>query len=117
MVPRPFIKLPLGASPFAFPMESNEACAVLKKLRRHGVEGLHLWNNAHPSLPAKKFPLSTAFRNRFFAVPVHQELTQSELFQISEAIHRSTIPKHLISTDNDSYGSNQETNHSTHRPW
>jgi hypothetical protein len=31
-----------------------------------------------------------AFRNRVFAVPVHQELTQSELQQIADAVLKAT---------------------------
>lgn len=91
LVPRPFLSLPEGASPFAFPIEVNNADEVLRKLRRYGVEGLLFWRNAHPSLPVKDFPRSMAFRNRIFAVPVHQELTQSELYQIADAVHMSTI--------------------------
>jgi hypothetical protein len=110
LVPPPFVTLPQGASPFAFPIESDDADAVLKKLRRYGIDGLLFWRNAHPSLPANKFPLSMAFRNRVFAVPVHQELTQSELFQISEALHKSTTRKHTIPIVNDSYSSNPKNN-------
>lgn len=93
LVPRPFLTLPEGACPFAFPIEVNDADEVLKKLRRYGVEGLLFWRNPHPSLPVKDFPKSMAFRNRVFAVPVHQELTASELMQITEALHKSTIRK------------------------
>lgn len=93
LVPRPFLTLPEGACPFAFPVEVNDADEVLKKLRRYGVEGLLFWRNPHPSLPVKDFPKSMAFRNRVFAVPVHQELTASELMQITEALHKSTILK------------------------
>ncbi|WP_205511033.1 DegT/DnrJ/EryC1/StrS family aminotransferase [Longitalea arenae] len=90
LVPRPFQTLPEGASPFAFPVEVDDADEVLKKLRRYGVEGLLFWRNAHPSLPVDDFPNSKAFRNRVFAVPVHQELTASELMQVTEALHRAT---------------------------
>lgn len=114
LVPRPFRKLPAGASPFAFPIESNDADGVLKKLRRYGIEGLLFWRNAHPSLPVNKFPVSMAFRNRVFAVPVHQELTQSELFQISEAVNRSTIRKPTIPIVNDSFSTNPKNNRSFH---
>jgi dTDP-4-amino-4,6-dideoxygalactose transaminase len=114
LVPLPFIQLPKGASPFAFPIETNDADALLKKLRGYGIEGLLFWRNAHPSLPAKKFPLSMAFRNRVIAVPVHQELTRSELLQISEAVDRSTMPKQSISIVNDSYSSKTKNNSGIH---
>jgi hypothetical protein len=89
-VPRPFLSLPAGACPFAFPVEVNDADEVLKRLRQYGVEGLLFWRNPHPSLPVKDFPVSMALRERVFAVPVHQELTQSELQQIADAVLKAT---------------------------
>lgn len=91
LVPRPFLSLPEGACPFCFPIEVNNAQEVLKKLRRYGVVGLLFWRNPHPSLPVQDFPLSMAFRERVIGIPVHQELTQSALQQIAEAVHKSTI--------------------------
>ncbi|OQP57726.1 hypothetical protein A3860_08835 [Niastella vici] len=90
LVPRPFAALPAGACPFAFPVEVNDAPSVLKKLRRYGVEGILFWRNAHPSLPVQEFPRSMAFRNRVFAIPVHQDLTPSELNQIADAVLNAT---------------------------
>lgn len=86
LVPHAFSSLPEGACPFAFPIESDDADAVLQRMRRYGVEGLLFWRNAHPSLPVDEFPVSRALRARVFAVPVHQELTQSELEQIADAV-------------------------------
>lgn len=90
LVPRPFATLPAGACPFAFPVEVNDAPSVLQKLRHYGVEGILFWRNAHPSLPVHEFPRSMAFRNRVFAIPVHQELTPSELEQIADAVLKAT---------------------------
>jgi dTDP-4-amino-4,6-dideoxygalactose transaminase len=90
LVPRPFSLLPEGACPFAFPIEIDDAPEVLARLRRLGVEGILFWRNAHPSLPVMDFPVSRAYRSRVFAVPVHQELTQSELQQIVEAVLKVT---------------------------
>lgn len=90
LVPVPFLSLPEGACPFAFPIEVNNADEVLRKLRRYGVEGILFWRNPHPSLPVKEFPVSMTFRNRVFAVPVHQELTRSELQQIVKAVLKAT---------------------------
>lgn len=91
LVPPPFLSLPEGACPFAFPLEVDDANEVLKKLHRYGVEGLLFWRNPHPSLPVQDFPMSMAFRERVIAVPVHQELTKSELQQIADAVLKSTI--------------------------
>jgi dTDP-4-amino-4,6-dideoxygalactose transaminase len=90
LVPRAFVSLPEGACPFAFPVEVNDADVVLKRLRRYGVEGILFWRNPHPTLPVADFPVSKAFRNRVFAVPVHQELTRFELQQIAEAVLKAT---------------------------
>jgi dTDP-4-amino-4,6-dideoxygalactose transaminase len=90
LVPRPFVELPEGACPFAFPVEVNNAPEVLERLRRYGVVGILFWRNPHPSLPVINFPVSRAFRNRVFAIPVHQELTRSELQQIVEAVLNAT---------------------------
>jgi hypothetical protein len=94
-VPRPFAALPDGACPFAFPVEVHNAPEVLERLRRYGVVGILFWRNPHPSLPVMGFPVSKAFRNRVFAIPVHQELTRSELQQIVDAVLSSTkkIPR------------------------
>ena len=64
----------------------DDAHEVLIRLRRLGVEGILFWRNAHPSLPVMDFPVSMVYRSRVFAVPVHQELTPSELQQIVEAV-------------------------------
>jgi dTDP-4-amino-4,6-dideoxygalactose transaminase len=90
LVPRPFVELPEGACPFAFPVEVTNADEVLGQLRRYGVVGILFWRNPHPSLPVMDFPVSRAFRNRVFAIPVHQELTRSELQQIVEAVLKAT---------------------------
>lgn len=88
MVPAPFTVLPEGASPFAFPIEIDNARDFLKRLRRYGVLGLLFWLNPHPSLPVDNFPRSRALRERVVALPVHQELTASEVKQIINAVQK-----------------------------
>jgi len=98
LVPRPFLSLPAGACPFAFPLELDDAYEAIKRLRRLGVEGILFWRNPHPTLPVMDFPVSRAFRNRVFAVPVHQELTPSELQQIVEAVLKATGEEKIART-------------------
>lgn len=55
-VPAPFVSLPDGACPFAFPIQMKEAAWVVASLERRGVKALLLWKNPHPSLPAHDVP-------------------------------------------------------------
>jgi dTDP-4-amino-4,6-dideoxygalactose transaminase len=91
LVPVAFALLADGACPLVFPIEVNDPKAFLKKLSRHGVVGGRLWPTPHPSLPVADFPGSRALRERLVGLPVHQELTLSELQQIVDAVHQSLI--------------------------
>jgi dTDP-4-amino-4,6-dideoxygalactose transaminase len=90
LVPAPFVSLPEGASPFAFPIEVENGRPFLKRLHRYGVLGELFWLYPHPSLPVHDFPRSKALRDRIVALPVHQELTSPELQQIVEAVYKAT---------------------------
>jgi hypothetical protein len=68
------------------PVEVADAPVFLERIRRHGIVGLLFWINPHPSLPVADFPRSRALRERMLALPVHQELTRSELRQIAAAV-------------------------------
>ena len=86
LVPQPFRMLQGGESPFAFPIEAENPREFLKELRKHGVEGLLFWFFPHPSLPVEEFPKSKLRREHILAVPVHQELNNSQLRQIVDAV-------------------------------
>ncbi|UCS92968.1 aminotransferase class V-fold PLP-dependent enzyme [Echinicola marina] len=88
-VPIPFRHLPEGASPFAFPVELETPDTFLKLMRKKGVMGLLFWINPHPSLPVEDFPHSKKLRQTILALPVHQELNQTELDQIIKAAKES----------------------------
>jgi dTDP-4-amino-4,6-dideoxygalactose transaminase len=94
LVPLPFAILPDGACPFGFPVMVNEPRAFLKRLHAYGVVGLLFWINPHPSLPVADFPRSRVLREGVIALPVHQELTRSELQQIVDAVRRSYAFNH-----------------------
>jgi dTDP-4-amino-4,6-dideoxygalactose transaminase len=86
IVPHSFSVLPAGASPFAFPIEVDDANEFLKRLRTKGIIGLLFWLNPHPTLPVEKFPKSKSLRNKVIALPVHQELTNADLINIVDAV-------------------------------
>lgn len=95
MVPGPFLSLPEGACPFAFPVEVNDPKAFLNSLRRNGILGLLFWLNPHPSLPVEDFPRSRLLRERILALPVHQELTKSDLVKIVKAVQNNVVSHKL----------------------
>ncbi|MDQ3987091.1 MAG: bifunctional aminotransferase class I/II-fold pyridoxal phosphate-dependent enzyme/GNAT family N-acetyltransferase [Actinomycetota bacterium] len=85
MVVAPFDELPEGASPFAFPIESDDKAALLRRLAKANVAGLNLWSIPHPSLNRVEFPNATARRQRTVCLPVHQELRQIDLERLVDA--------------------------------
>ncbi len=89
-VPTGFSDMPTGASPFAFPFESDLGEALADDLFDEGVKALLLWKNPHPSLAVDDFPVATRLRRRVLALSVHQELTTGEVYRIAD------IVRHLI---------------------
>lgn len=85
-VPPPFAQPSAGASPFAFPIESNCKRAVLDWLDRCGIDALDFWAVPHPSLPSAYFPRAAALRESIIGLPVHQELGTRELERIVSAV-------------------------------
>jgi len=85
-VPEPFAHLPGGASPFAFPIQSNRKEEVLDWLARRGIAAVSFWGIPHPRLPTADFPRAAALRKSIIALPVHQELGVRELERIVRAV-------------------------------
>lgn len=86
LVPPPFGELPAGASPFAFPVDSERKDALLDRLANAGVKALNLWSTPHPSLPEERYSQATARRRRTVGLPVHQELLPRHLELMVEAV-------------------------------
>jgi len=85
-VPQPFRHLPAGASPFAFPLLTDDAATVLEHLRRAGVDTHLLWGAWHPAAPCDAFPAVGDLRRRVVSLPVHQELTSRDLERIAGGV-------------------------------
>jgi CelD/BcsL family acetyltransferase involved in cellulose biosynthesis len=86
-VPLPFRTLPAGASPLAFPLETDAVEEVRERLDRAGIEGAPFWTQLHPAFPAGRFPGAVGWRKRFVALPVHQELRPGDVERIAKAVH------------------------------
>jgi len=92
LVAAPFGRLPAGASPFLFPVETHDKATALERLRVQRVEALDVWSAGHPTLPSEGYPDAEARRARTVGLPVHQELTRRDIDQIATAVRRSIDP-------------------------
>ena len=85
-VPRIFPSLPEGASPFAFPIQSDRKEELLHRLAGRGIAAVDFWSTPHPCLPVEGFPRAAALRESIIALPVHQELGVRELERIVDTV-------------------------------
>ncbi|MDP8973874.1 MAG: DegT/DnrJ/EryC1/StrS family aminotransferase [Actinomycetota bacterium] len=86
LVPEYFVHLPEGASPFAFPIQSERKHELLDLLAQHGIGAAGSWTYPHSCLPAADFPRAAALRERIILLPVHQELGIRELGRIADVV-------------------------------
>jgi hypothetical protein len=71
-VPRIFPGLPEGASPFAFPIQSDRKEELLHRLAGRGIAAVDFWSTPHPCLPVEGYPRAAALRESIIALPLHQ---------------------------------------------
>lgn len=89
MVSPAFRTLPPGASPFVFPIETDDKPALVARLRARGIRAYDLWPLPHPALAADAFPRAAALRARAVGLPVHQELRSDDLVRIAAAVREA----------------------------
>lgn len=92
LVASPFERVPAGASPFLFPVETYYKATALERLRAQRVEALDVWSAGHPTMPSDGYPDAEARRARTVGLPVHQELMPRDIDQIATAVRRSITP-------------------------
>jgi len=90
-VPAPFVDLPAGISPAAFPVLAADRSSLRASLAHHGIEAVELWSHPHPSLPVDRFPSAARRRLTSLALPVHQGLGRRELEVIAGAVDAAPI--------------------------
>jgi dTDP-4-amino-4,6-dideoxygalactose transaminase len=89
LVPKAFVQLPEEASPFVFPIETDDKATLLLQLQDQGIRALDFWSIPHPSLPPTGFPHTARLRTRIVGLPVHQELRPSDLRRIVAAVRQA----------------------------
>ena len=99
MLEPPFDDPPVGASPFAFPVTTEDKAALLERLRARDVAGLDFWSRPHPSLDVDAHPGAARRRARTVGLPVHQELRTEDLERIIEAVRPRRAPVPLVVFD------------------
>jgi dTDP-4-amino-4,6-dideoxygalactose transaminase len=91
-VPAAFARLPDGACPFVFPIQSDDKATLIARLKRQRVRALNFWAVPHPALPAVQFPGAAYLRARVVGLPVHQELRAGDLERIVTAVRCAQLP-------------------------
>jgi dTDP-4-amino-4,6-dideoxygalactose transaminase len=81
-----FDRVPEGASPFAFPIVTDDKERLVAEAARQRVLAVDFWSVPHPSLPVDDFPGAQSLRSRVLALPVHQELRTRDLERVAAAV-------------------------------
>lgn len=68
-MPETFLTLAPGASPFLFPLKSNDKQRELAHLKRHGIAAMNFWSAAHPDVAEDDFPLAGEPRRQIIGLP------------------------------------------------
>jgi len=82
-VPPPFARLPAGASPFVFPVESDDKQAILHRLSTAGINAFDFWSFGHSLVEPGRFEAVERRRHRTVGLPVHQELRGRDVERIA----------------------------------
>lgn len=85
LVPEPFRELPVGASPFFFPVRAKRKEALLERMAERRIKALDVWSATHRSIPPIARSDATARRDTTVGLPVHQELGTEDLERIVQA--------------------------------
>jgi CelD/BcsL family acetyltransferase involved in cellulose biosynthesis len=91
-VPPPFDRLPEGAAPLVLPVASDDPSALLRRLERHGIDGLDFRAWLHPGAPADRFPVAGRLATQAVGLPVHQELRPHDLARMVAAARPAPRP-------------------------
>ena len=91
-VPAPFDRLPEGAAPFVFPVDTDDPDALLRRLRRHGVGALDFRAGLAAGQPAGRFPGAGRLAARTVGLPVHQDHRPGDLARIAAAARAGPRP-------------------------
>jgi dTDP-4-amino-4,6-dideoxygalactose transaminase len=84
-VPSPFGRLPEGACPWFFPVETENRRGMIEHLAAAGIGAMEFWSKGHPLLGDSEFPAATRRRAATVALPVHHLLRAADVDRIAVA--------------------------------
>jgi dTDP-4-amino-4,6-dideoxygalactose transaminase len=81
-----FSKLPAGVCPLVFPIivsKRDEVCAILN---HHAIDAMGWWAGYYNGLDWESYPDACFLKNNLIALPIHQDLSQSDIDFIAEKL-------------------------------
>ena len=78
-----FPKLPTGACPLLFPVQTHDSLSLYHFLRAAGVEVLRFWRFFHADHPQDRFPFETKLKKNVIALPIHQDISTDDVAQMA----------------------------------
>jgi len=69
-----------------FPVLCDDAAALVSYLARFGVESTRFWDSVHPRVPIESFPLESDLKRRVVALPIHQDLSATQVEWMAELL-------------------------------
>jgi dTDP-4-amino-4,6-dideoxygalactose transaminase len=85
-VPAPFDTNQEGSCPLGFPLTSADKAGLIQHLATKHIRAVNFWAVPHPLLPVERFPLAARRRASTLLLPVHQDLDDSDIDRIIDAV-------------------------------
>ena len=82
----PFTATVEGSCPFGLPVSTPDPHGLMRHLRQRDISATHFWSLPHPSLPVAEYPAAARRRASTILLPVHQELDDSDVDRIADAV-------------------------------
>ena len=83
--------LPEGVCPLFFPILVPEKHATAQALWQHGIGAVEFWNAGDPEVKEDQCPDSTFLRNHVLELPIHQDITPSQMDYMANHLLRLNI--------------------------
>jgi dTDP-4-amino-4,6-dideoxygalactose transaminase len=85
----PFKKLPAGVCPLFFPIIINKRDEVCVMLNRKAIDAIAWWAGYYKNLDWRKYPDAVYLKNSLMALPIHQDLSISDIEYIAKSLIQS----------------------------
>jgi perosamine synthetase len=85
----PFKKLPAGVCPLFFPIIINKRNEVCSMLNLKAIDATAWWAGYYKNLDWEKYPDAVYLKNSLMALPIHQDLSTSDIEYIAKSLIQS----------------------------